>query len=72
MTSSVMFHMCVMLQAQNLQYQIIVIMDQIYGMESLIDIAWPPTMHTAKKDLLFDNYIFHQNCNCWHGFMGRY
>jgi len=20
----------------------------------------------------FDNYILHQSCNCWHGFMGRY
>jgi len=23
--------------------------------------------YTAKKDLLFDKCISHQNCNCWHG-----
>ena len=28
--------------------------------------------YTAKKDLLFDKCISHQNCNCWHGFMGWY
>jgi len=25
-----------------------------------------------KRIYYFDNCISHQNCNCWHGFMGWY
>jgi len=32
-----------------------------------------PSHHYQQKRICyFDNCISHQNCNCWHGFMGWY
>ena len=41
--------------------------------KSFNDYAKQSSTNSLLKGICyFDNYIFHQSCNCWHGFMGRY
>ena len=39
---------------------------------AIMNICTLSSLTLQKRICYFDNYISHQNCNCWHGFMGWY